>query len=191
VRMTVQPGPVLRDGPLDDEIFVEYQQFLVLDVGSPDHPGDLPTPTDQQPVSAGPGGVLLLSAATDHYTAVRLEAWSAAPPAPPGPFDTVTVISLDLTSGRVHAVPMTAIQSPRTLLAGPPGPYQLRACCQGRARARDAVEDYRARIPTDWTRAAADPEPFPRGVEHWLLQLWPAATRGEVPDAGGRGTARR
>ena len=74
---------------IDDSIEVEYGQFLVQEIPMTRSVLNLPEPTGDWLAVGGPGGLLLHSAGTDHYPAVRLELWDADPLPGPGDWDQV------------------------------------------------------------------------------------------------------
>jgi hypothetical protein len=104
----------------------------------------------------GPGGLLLHSAATDHYPQVRLEFWDGPPSAEPGSWGHVLELNCEVQSP-VRLQPVTADHSDHTLPIPHPG-------------------DYHARVHVGHQNEAAelDEGTLGSGVEHWLIQLWPA-----------------
>lgn len=150
-------------------------------------PGDEGRPLGQGgTVAVSRGRVLLASAVPDHLVAVRLEAWSARPPAPsvpsgasestaaapvaqgPSPragdaegrdgWDDDEEVSVELPSGRIRLGTLTAGWQEYEFVCGPPGTYGLRVWCTG----RDEV-----------LLLAHAGRPVPDGTERYVLQWWP------------------
>jgi hypothetical protein len=141
---------------LDDTIEVEYGQFLVQEVCMHRSPLVLPAPTGEWVAIGNPGGLVLHSAASDHYPAVRLELWDGAPPAAAGDWDQVVELMCDLESG-VRLQSVTAAYSAHTLEVSQQGAH--------RARVHVGNQDEAAEL---------DEGTFETGVERWLIQLWAA-----------------
>ncbi|MEU0790686.1 hypothetical protein ABZ342_11510 [Amycolatopsis sp. NPDC005961] len=140
---------------IDDRIEVEYGQFLLQEIPMTRTALTLPVPRGDWLAVGGPGGLLLHSAGTDHYPAVRLELWDADPLPGLGDWDQVVEVACDLRD-LVRLQSVTAIQSPNVLTIGRPGPH-------------------RARVHSGRRVAAAELEEgsYAEGVEGWLVQLWP------------------
>lgn len=139
---------------LDDTIDVEYSQFLVQEVCMFRSPLALPGPTGEWVAIGKPGGLLLHSAANDHYPTVRLELWDGAPPAAARNWDQVVDLTCDLESG-VRLQSITATYSPHTLEISRQGAHH--------ARVHVGNQDEAAEL---------DEGTFETGVERWLIQLW-------------------
>ncbi|UOZ04882.1 hypothetical protein [Amycolatopsis sp. WQ 127309] len=103
----------------------------------------------------GPGGLLLHSAGTDHYPAVRLELWDSEPLPGLGDRDQFIEVACDL-SDLVRLQSVTATQSPHVLTITRPGPHRARVHSGHRAETAELEEGS-----------------FAEGVEGWLVQLWP------------------
>lgn len=165
---------------------IEYAIFYV----SSDHdggPDDHVPPTPDQVVVALPRSTLAIaSACSDHEAQATLERWTGEPPPQPvradeperGTDRSGTLagwelrrdLTAELASGPFRPAPiMSAPLDPGVgIPAG--GTYRVRLYSRGRRR---VVEDVR--------RAIADLDPdgdddlrIPRGVEQYLIQLWPA-----------------
>jgi len=142
---------------MDDEICVDHFQFYLLDPqGSHKwpRPGTAPTPF----LEAASSTVGVHSRATDHYAAVRLEAWTHEPPAPPEAWDVAREVTLVAPSGQVTLWQLMGGRSAsdRDFTLGRPGRYRLRAHGRGRTAAQ-------ALGPVTWLH----------GVEQYLIQFWP------------------
>ena len=142
---------------IDDSIEVEYGQFLVQEIPMTRSVLNLPEPTGDWLAVGGPGGLLLHSAGTDHYPAVRLELWDADPLPGPGDWDQVVEVACDL-SDLVRLQSVTATQSPKILTVTHPGPHRARVHSGRRVEAAELEEGS-----------------YAEGVEGWLIQLWPGA----------------
>jgi hypothetical protein len=141
---------------LDDTVEVEYGQFVVQEVSMLRNPLTLPVPSGEWLAAGGPGGLLLHSAATDHYPTVRLELWDGAAPAVPDTWDRIVDVTCDLRSA-VRLQSVTATFSAHTLDIPRHGAHHARVHVGNRAEA-----------------AELDEGTFVTGVERWLIQLWPA-----------------
>jgi hypothetical protein len=142
----------------DDEVLVDHFQFYLVDARGHDRwprLGTTPTPF----LETAYGVVMFHSAATDHHAAVRLEAWTHEPPAPPGVWEAAREVTLPVASGTVALWQLMGGRSAsnQAFTLGPPGRYRLRAHCRGRTAAQ-------ALGPVTWRH----------GVEQYLLQFWPA-----------------
>jgi hypothetical protein len=141
----------------DDEVLVDHFQFSLVDAWGHDHwprLGTTPIPF----LETADGVVKFSSAATDHHAAVRLEAWTHEPPAPPGAWEAAREVTVPVASGTVALWQLMGGRSASDLAftLGPPGRYQLRVHCRGRAAAQ-----------------ALGPATWRHGVERYLLQFWP------------------
>lgn len=104
----------------------------------------------------GPGALLLHSAGTDHYPAVRVELWDGEPAPATTAWDQILTVTCDL-SDQVRLQSVAATQSPRVLNITRPGPHHARVHAGRRAET-----------------AQLEQGSFAEGVEGWLIQLWPA-----------------
>ena len=141
---------------LDDTVEVEYSQFVVQEVSMLRNPLTLTVPAGEWVVVGGDGGLLLHSAANDHYPTVRLELWDGAPPAAPGSWDHVLELTCDLQAA-VRLQSVTAAHSTHTLTIPRPG--------TSHARVHAGNQDEAAEL---------DEGTFEAGVERWLIQFWAA-----------------
>ncbi|MFD9889723.1 hypothetical protein ACFWY9_10300 [Amycolatopsis sp. NPDC059027] len=109
---------------------------------------------------------LLSSSSSMHYTTVTLEAWTAEPdqPAASEPWEEHDETRLRLTRGRVYISAM--LEGPLTpeLDLDGPGDYHIRVHATGRERLLHLERDEHT-----------DPDDMHSGVEHFLVQLWPAS----------------
>jgi hypothetical protein len=142
-------------GALDDTVVVEYGQFVVQEISMLRSPLTL-FPEGEWVAVGGPGGLLLHSAATDHYPAVRLELWDAAPPTAPDGWDHVLELTCVLDSA-VRLQSVTAAYSAHTLPITLPGAHH--------ARVHAGNQDEAAEL---------DEGTLETGIERWLIQLWQA-----------------
>jgi hypothetical protein len=139
------------------EVLVAYSLFLLQE-----DDGDLALDeierSDEDLATGAEGGVVLWSAANDHYPHARVELWSGEPPVSRDAWeaqqDTTFAVSvtgrLELTAIFGPAADARSVKLPRL------GPCQIRAYVRGREEAG--------------RRGAAQ---FFHGVEQWLLQIWP------------------
>jgi len=141
---------------LEDTIMVEYGQFVVQEISMLRSPLALPDPAGDWVAVGGPGGLLLHSAATDHYPLVRLELWNDAPPAASGRWDHVLELTCDVQSA-VRLQSVTADHSERTLPIEQTGAHHARVHVGNRDEA-----------------AELDEGTLESSVERWLIQLWQA-----------------
>jgi hypothetical protein len=156
-----RPRPAgAADAPLrrlDDEILVDHFQFYLVDAHGSDHWPRLqmmPIPF----LETAAGVVKFHSRATDHYAAVRMEAWTHEPPPPPGVWDIAREVTLPVASGQVTLWQLMGgrSKSDQPFPLGRPGRYWLRAHARGRRTAH-----------------ALGPATWRHGVEQYLLQFWP------------------
>lgn len=142
---------------LDANPMVEYRFLLLCD----DRRANL-SPLDDLPddmerlLHAGPEAVVLASAADLFYPDVRVEVWDQEPPAPAGDWDQAEEVDFTAPSRTVSLWGPADECAGRLSVSTPK--VRLRASCRGRAEAAAAVEESEADV---------------RGVESWLLQLWP------------------
>lgn len=141
---------------LEDTVVVEYGQFIVQEVSMLRSPLELPDPVGDWVAVGGPGGLLLHSAATDHYPVVRLELWNDAPPTASGYWDHVLELTCEVQSA-VRLQSVTAAHSDHTLPIPQPGAHHARVHAGNRDEA-----------------AELDEGTLESGIERWLIQLWQA-----------------
>lgn len=143
---------------VDDTVEVEYGQFVLQEVPMARSPLALPVPTGPWTAVGGPGGLLLQSAATDHYPAIRIELWDDTPPADDrhSGWDQVLELTCDISA-------QTRLQS----VTATPGEHTLTIEQSGAHHARVHVGNRR-------DTAELGEGSFETGVERWLIQLWPA-----------------
>ncbi|RJQ81552.1 hypothetical protein D5S17_04970 [Pseudonocardiaceae bacterium YIM PH 21723] len=140
----------------DGSITVEYSQFLLGEFPLDRDPLTLTAPAGEWIAVGGAGGLLLHSAANDHYPAVRVELWDSDPGAASGEWDHVLVLDCDLRE-QVRLRSVTSDMEPQVLHIPSSGAHRVRVHTGGRAAA-----------------AELDEGTFEEGVECWLFQLWPA-----------------
>ncbi|PJE94482.1 hypothetical protein CUT44_30170 [Streptomyces carminius] len=147
-----------EDGPLAAVTAsprVEYRQFALCDVNEAGADGGL---RPGRIVHPGPHGVTLTCGGNDFYPEVRVELWAGAPPGEDaGDWDAVETAAFTSPHGRVGVRSWDGGMASPELDLGAPGTYRLRAYCRGRAAAATRVGR----------------ELYYRGVEEWLLRLWP------------------
>ncbi|WIV52928.1 hypothetical protein [Amycolatopsis nalaikhensis] len=142
---------------IDDTVEVEYGQFVLQEVSMNRNSLALPVPTGSWTAVGGAGGLLLHSAATDHYPTVRVELWDYSPPNDQhSGWDQVLDLTCDLTS-EIRLQSVTATFGEHTLQLLAPGVHHARVAVGNQ---RDTVE--------------LGEGSFEAGVERWLIQLWPA-----------------
>ncbi|GLW90363.1 hypothetical protein [Actinokineospora globicatena] len=141
-------------GELDDTVDVEYGQFTVQEVSTMRHALAVGIPVGPWTAVGGPGGLLLHSAANDHYPTVRLELWDGVPPTAPGDWDEVLELACDIDSA-VRLQSVTAYFSTHTLPIAHPGSHHARIHVGNRDAATELAEGT-----------------FTSAIERWLIQLW-------------------
>lgn len=141
---------------LEDTIVVEYGQFVVQEVSMLRSPLVLPDATGDWIAVGGPGGLLLHSAATDHYPVVRLELWDDRPPTVSGYWDRVLELTCEVQSA-VRLQSVTATHSDHALPIMQPGAHHARVHVGNRDEA-----------------AELDEGTLESGIERWLIQFWQA-----------------
>lgn len=140
----------------EGEVLVAYSLFLLaededgLALDEIERPGD-------DVVTGAEGGLVLWSAANDHYPRVRIEVWSGEPPGSQEAWetgqDTTFAVSV---SGRLELTPIFgAAPDARGVTLPGLGSYQARVYVRGRQEARHRGEAQ-----------------FFHGIEQWLLQIW-------------------
>lgn len=141
------------------EVLVEYRQFL-LQGGGPDA-REIHVPDDEGSgiaVTGGPGGLLLRSAANDHYVLVRFERWSGEPPPNHDGWEVTRDSAFTVSDGSpLYLSELFGSNDPPEITMPAPGRYLVRAYVWG---CRAASE-----------RGEAE---FFRDVERWLMHIWPA-----------------
>lgn len=150
---------------LEDDVLTEYASFTLRAASTDDLVLlDLP---DEGLLRGGRNGVLFVSGASDHYASVRVELHPAAPPSvagfpeEAGPWEETGDDAFDVRGTALVLAGATGVVSDDELELPAPGRYRVRALCSGRAAAAAAVDDW-----------AGDGD-FPRGLERWLVLVWP------------------
>jgi hypothetical protein len=148
-------------------VFVEDHMFSLVDPGAPAGvaPGADP-PAALGPLLTVGGGLGLATFSSelqDNEPQVDLECWSAEPPEPDGPWEASARGQISVAGDRLALVSGISMLSSSHDLAVPPGRYDIAVWCRGREQARAGE------------LAAIEAETLVRGVEKWLIRLWPAA----------------
>jgi len=120
---------------------------------------DIGNPGAGVTVTGAEGGLVLWSAGNDHYPQVRLEQWSGQPPRDQEEWETEQEVSFSMNE--TGKLALTAISGGKSKDASP-----VVLPCLG---------TYRARVHTRGRDEAAchGEAEFYRGVERWLVQIWP------------------
>lgn len=148
------PDPLER---LATEVLVDHGTFdLIDDSGEQDAPIEFRSAVW---LFAGRNQITVVSASSRHHVAaVTVEAWAAEPPAlPDRPEFQDAAVRLD--SGLLEINPLVDGEDAEAVQVGGPGDYRVRAYVSGRA---------------ELLAATPPPEVELRGVERYLLQIWPA-----------------
>ncbi|MCK9921178.1 hypothetical protein MXD61_04540 [Frankia sp. AgPm24] len=147
----------------EDEIDVEYSQFLVKDEGlawrtDPNLADPEPPLSADELVRSGVDWICVGSNAQDHTAHARLEAWRGEPPRQDD-WELTEDFAFTATSGRLFLDTVTTGPASLTerLALPAPGGYRGRAYSRGRAEAR---------------RALAETFEVPDGTEKYLFQFW-------------------
>ncbi|MFI9811353.1 hypothetical protein [Saccharothrix variisporea] len=153
---------------LEEEVRVEHGTFSLIDPDA-DYWRSEPHFTGNPIVTTDPHRIWFYSAGNDHYATVRVELWEARPPEITDA-DACESHTVSFTAARlclattvggpvVHAPADTAEAEPRThyLEVPTPGQFILEVTVHGRDAAADLEE-------ATWAR----------GVESWLIRMWPA-----------------
>ncbi len=147
----------------EDEVDVEYSQFLVKDEGVAWHTD--PTIAEPEPpagaddlLKAGVDWICMGSNAQDHTARVCLESWSGEPARQDG-WELTEDFAFTATSGKLYLDTVTTGPASATqgLTLPSPGRFQGRAYSRGRTEARQALGE------------AYD---VPDGTEIYLIQFW-------------------
>jgi hypothetical protein len=150
----------------EGEVLVAYTLFLLQEDSGSLALDEIERP-DGGVATGGEGGVVLWSAANDHYPRVRIELWSGEPPPSQDAWevghDTAFTVSV---TGRLELTPIFgAPPDARSIKLPRLGTYKMRAYVRGTEEARQ--------------RAEAE---FFHGIEQWLLQIWPRDPAPAAPD---------
>lgn len=144
---------------VEDTIVVEYSRFLVQEISMGRSPMAPSAPRGEWIAVGAPGGLLLHSAATDHYPVVRLELWDGAPPPSSDDWDHVVEVTCDVDSA-VRLQSVTAAQSDHSLPITQPGAHHARIHAGNQAET-----------------ARLDEGTLESGIERWLIQMWAIEVR--------------
>lgn len=149
----------------DGVVFVEDGMFHLVDDAAPEYglspqepPGLL---ADLVTTGAGLGLATFSSELQDNEPYANLEYWSAEPPEPDGIWEGRARAILTVPGGQLTLASGVSMLGSSHELCLPPGRYHLGVWCEGRAEARAAELD------------SIDEGTLLRGVERWLVRLWP------------------
>jgi hypothetical protein len=137
---------------------VQYRIFVLQDSRGAHSPLAAGAPALDQLVLAAPGGLVLGSAGNDFQPQVLIQVWPTAPAPSEEDWDQVDEVTFECPSGRARLASIQGTPAGPDVPLGPPGTYHVRVHCRGRTEAA----------------ARLGRELFYRGVEIWLLQVWPA-----------------
>jgi hypothetical protein len=143
----------------EGEVLVEQRQFRLQEHAGADVLAAEYIPDEEGGLTAigTTGGVLLGSAGNDHYASVRIELWSGRAPCGQGAWDTVREETFTVSAtGQIEAMTLMGESAAPPVILPVLGSYRIRVHVSGR---REAAE--------------LDEATFVRGVERWLLQIWP------------------
>ncbi|MEU5347340.1 hypothetical protein AB0H18_42105 [Streptomyces sp. NPDC020766] len=162
------PGAATPSFPtaiVEDEVLAEYGVIILQVHHSAQIALELGRPSAGRLLHAGRGGATLRSGGFDHWAHVRLELWPSQPSGPPDPqaWDGREEGELNVDATELRLASATAGVSERPLRLPAPGRYRIRAHSAGGHTVRD-----------HFTAADHGVPGFPRGLERWLLQLWPS-----------------
>ncbi|MGP4001790.1 hypothetical protein [Streptomyces sp. 8N706] len=156
-------------GATEAQLWAEDAQIVVEDVHVGGSASSVRAAGGVSWLLASDNILILESGAGDilHEPAVRVEAWEDAPPEPTGQWDDRAETQLCLGSGEVGIFGLTGGEPESTPLpVGRPGTYRVRAHRTGGRHVAGLAE----------ADPGAGPEAIPRGVERFLVQLWPVHT---------------
>ncbi|MFD7342665.1 hypothetical protein ACFV98_42975 [Streptomyces violascens] len=148
----------------DGMVRTEAHMFNLVDIEA--------TVAGQRPPAPGPAlvtvgaGALLATFSSeleDNQPQVVLEHWTTGPPEPEGPWERQALEQLTVQAGQLAlGSGISGLPAPHRLTV-PPGHYRLGVWCRGRAAARAGE------------LAAIDAGTALKGVEEWLIRLWPTS----------------
>jgi len=177
---------------LEDEIFISYQTFFLLDSEGPLCFLFVGNPCDWADDVGH--GVRLSSAANDHYASVRLEAWTDEPPLQAESWDETCEILIDWTSGTVlldgsetsgsgQRFTFTLSSSAASDDYPTPDDYRLRIYHryqpQFAVMFRVTAHDHDASDEAKGDAVEEDDD-FPHHLERYLFQFWPVPSTREI-----------
>ena len=144
---------------IEEPVLIEYNQFTLLPFRSwPQKDLQLPKGL----MWAGDGGALFRSGGTDHYAGVRVVVCPHEPPPDTTqPWELVEQGVFTCDDPQLVLVGATGRISDARIELPAPGRYGIRAHCRGREAAQKVN--------------VGDGRGFPRGLESWLLQIWPVS----------------
>jgi hypothetical protein len=153
-------SPRLVQEAQSEELLIEYRQFQVQERHGKSVTGvTLSTDNEDDIATGADGGVKLWSAGNDHYPSVRLQLWSSTPPQSREKWDRTQEETFTVSStGHLTLKTLSGEESDASITLQAPGSYRVRVHVRGCEEA--------------WERGEAQ---WFRGVEQWLLQIWPAS----------------
>lgn len=177
---------------LEDEIFISYRTFFLIDSEGPLCFLFVGDPCDWAD-DAG-RGVRLRSAANDHYASVRLEAWTDEPPLQAELWDEMCEILIDWTSGTVlldgsetsgSGQRFIFISSSSAASDDYPTPDDYRLRIYHRYQPQSAVMFRIIAHNHDASNEAREDtieedDDFPHHLERYLFQFWPVPSTREI-----------
>lgn len=145
---------------IDALVEVEYSQFFVTTGTSDDDVGPIFSSTEDF-IEVGEGSVLCISALGTHHAGIRLEYWTAPPPAL-ADWEREQTVDVRRNNGPAFAISLMGRRACELDLPITPGdPVRMKVACRGRSKVREVF--------------IAEQEP-PSGVEQWLVQFWHPTT---------------
>jgi len=142
-------------GRVETEVLVDHGSFDLIDDSGEQHA----RPDPAVWLVAGRNLITVVSASARHHVAaLTVEAWTAEPPPAAGWTDPCeTGVRLD--SGWLEINPLVDAEDADDITVGAPGAYRVRGYVTGRS---------------ELLAATPAPDVELRGVERYLLQIWPA-----------------
>jgi hypothetical protein len=141
---------------VETEVLVDHGTFDLIDDSGEQHAD--PDAGSTAWLIAGRNMITVVSASTRHHVAaLTVEAWNAEPPPAPGWADPHEAPVL-LDSGFLEINPLVDGEDADDITVGDAGAYRVRAYVTGR---------------TELLAATPPPDVELRGVERYLLQIWP------------------
>jgi hypothetical protein len=148
------------------EVRTEDLGFLLLDDGASAE--ELTPPNDDDLVGAGKGALMFASSLGYHTPIVCIERWMGAPPEPPDrQWDEQQDVQWSVEGGTLRLCSLVSRWQAGDIRDLRPGLYSARVFRRGAAEALAVGEQ------PGWE---------PKGIEQWLIQLWPAESDIEPHD---------
>jgi hypothetical protein len=139
---------------LDDTVLVEFSQFVLQEIPMLRIAQELAVPPEGTLAVGGPGGIVFLSQASDHYPQVRIELWSGRPEPIIEDWDASGELTTNLASA-VKLKSLTMEMSDQALQLPQAGDYGTVVHVRRDPRVAELEEGS-----------------FARTAERWLVQLW-------------------